>query len=176
MKNHIQSLKKKVTYTLAAILLCFLQGCKFYYEAHTVNNVTQQEIKKYDSSNKYLILHRDTSIWQLSEIKVKDESFSGKLSAVPIERSAYQISIPSQGHQYKRINKSEVLDQVHLYLKDSIVTEFDSDGHIKISPKDIKKAEVYQNDGFRTTFSMILPPVLIGGFILLLATLGFPGL
>jgi hypothetical protein len=149
---------------LAAFFLCSLQGC-VYYKALTVKPATAQEIRKYDSENKYLILHRDTSAWHLSGIVVNDEGLAGNLSAVPIERSAYHMSVPSLGRRYERINESDVLDQVHLYLKDSIVPKFDSNGHIKVALTDIQEAEVYQKDGLRSTLSWAIPLVLIGPFV-----------
>jgi hypothetical protein len=145
-----------------------------YYEALTVKPVTSLDISNYNSLNKYLILHRDVAIWHLSGIMVNYEGLEGNLSNVPFERAAYQISIASQWYRYKRRNKSDVLDQIHLYLKDSIVPVFDSNGHIKITLMDIKKAEVYQKDRLRTSVSWGIPSVLTVFPALLVLALLFP--
>jgi hypothetical protein len=156
---------------LAVFFLSSLQGCMNYYKAQTFKTVTAREIKKYDYENKYFIVHRDTLAWHLSGIEVNDESLAGNLSAVPAERSAYQITKPKGGHRYKGKDRYNVLDQVHLYLQDSAALAIDSSGHIKVALTDIKKIEVYQKAKGRTTFSWVFPPVLTVGVAAMVAAI-----
>jgi hypothetical protein len=162
MKNLILSLTKNVIYLLAAFFLISLQGCKFYYEAQTVKPATAREIGKFALENKYFILHRDTKFWHLSGIEVNDESLAGNLSAdVPEERWSYEITDSKRSHRYITYDRKFVLDQVHLYLKDSALPSIDSDGHIKVALTDIKKIDVYQKDKGRTLASWLIPIVVI---------------
>jgi hypothetical protein len=159
---------------LAVFFLSILQGCMCYYKAQTVNSVTAREIRKYDSANKYFILHRDSIFWRLSMIEVNDESLAGKLSGVPSERWKYDITGSTKAvHRYKQNDGPIVLNMVHIYLKSSSVPVIDSDGHIKVAFTDIKRIEVYQKAKGRTTFSWVLPPVLTAGVIALIIQLIF---
>jgi len=162
MNNPILFLTNKGIYVLAAFFLCSLQGCKCYYKAQTVKTVTAQEIKEYDSANKYIILHQISKFWHLSRIEVNDESLAGNLTVVPYDRQKYDITDPNRGHRYIRADRYNVLDQVHLYLNDSVVPVIDSSGHYKVALTDIKKIEVYQKDGSRTLLSWGIPLGLTG--------------
>jgi hypothetical protein len=74
----------------------------------------------------------------------------------------YDITDSKGGQRYKRKNEVDVLDQVHLYLKDSVVPAIDSSGHIKVAFKDIKKIEVYQKGRLRSTLSWVIPSIPLG--------------
>lgn len=163
MKNLILFVTNKGIYVLAVFFLCSLQGCRCYYKAQTVKTVTAQEIKEYDSANKYIILHQDTMFWHLSRIEVNDESLAGILTVVPYGRRKYDITYAKGGHRYIREDRYNVLDQVHLYLQDSVFMAIDSSGHYKVALTDIKKIEVYQKDSSRTTLSWWIPLGLSGG-------------
>jgi hypothetical protein len=178
MKNLILFLKKRGIYLLAAFFLSSLQGCKFYYEAQTVKPVTAPEIGKYALENKYFILHQETKFWHLSGIEVNEESLAGNLSAdVPEERWGYEITDSKRSHRYITYDRIFVLDQVHLYLKDSAAPEIDSSGHIKVALTDIKTIDVYQKDKGRTLASWLIPAIAIplAIFVLIAASMNSGG-
>jgi hypothetical protein len=174
MKNLIPFLTKKGIYLLAVFFLSSLQGCMCYYKAQTANTVTAQEVRKYDSANKYFILHRDTIFWRLSMIEINNEILAGKLSGVPAVRWKYDITGSTKAaHRYKQNDGPIVLNMVHIYLKSSSVPVIDSGGHIKVALTDIKRIEVYQKAKGRTTLSWVLPPVLVVGITALIVQLSF---
>lgn len=169
MKNFILFMTNNCVCVLLVLFMCSLQGCMCYYKAQSVNTVTTQEIRKYVSEKKYFILHRDSIFWHLSGIEVNDESLAGNLTAdVPAHRWNYEITDSRKAHRYKRKNRDDVLDQVHLYLKDSIVPEIDSGGHIKVALADIKKIEVYQKAKGRTFLSWAIPIVITGAVVVII--------
>ena len=139
----------------------------YYYKVQTVTNVTPQNIKACDSLGKYLILHQGASAWQFSKYGLHDDMLTGELSALPDSRWQYKTNNPDRGNRYKWIDRQEVLDQVHLYLVDSLVPKFNTGDDIKISLTAIGKAEIYKKAKGRTTTSWVVPaivgPVLAAG-------------
>jgi hypothetical protein len=174
VKNLILFLTNKGICVLGAIFLISQQGCMFYYKAQTVKPVTAGEIRKYDSENKYFILHRDTVFWHLSGLEINDKTLKGNLTAdVPSERWNYDITGFKGAHRYLREDRYIVLDQVHLYLKDSAVPAIDSGGRVTVVFYDIKDVQVYQQDEGRTTGSWALPWIITAGIATVIAYLIF---
>jgi len=165
MKNYFLTRTRKVVFTfLVLIFLGFLQGCMFYYKVQTVNKVTPQEIKKYDSLNKYLILHQGDSAWHLYKPGITNNMLSGELFVLPDYRLKFQTTDPKGGNRYKNTrgnDESCVLDEVHLYVYDSLVTKLHSGENIQIAFSAIKKAEVYKKAKGRTTVSWLVPAIVI---------------
>lgn len=174
----MKSLLLITKYSLLVCVLFFLimfQGCKYYYKVQTVSKVTPQEIATYDSLNKYIILHKQSAAWHLSHINVSNANLSGNLSVLPSNHLKYKTTKKNRGSRYKhnpRKSESSVLQEVHLYLQDSFIPEFNSGDHIKIAFPDIQKAEIYKKDKGKTTTSWLLPPVITIGVpaIILAAT------
>jgi hypothetical protein len=164
---------KAVIIFFMLIVLSFLQGCMFYYKVQTVNKITPQDIKKYASLNKYLILHQGYSARHVSEISFNELGLAGNLSVLPDNHFNYLNIDQTGGIRYKRKNRMNVLNEVHLYLQDSLVPKIDSVDHIMIAFSAIKKAEVYKKAIGRTTASWLVPPFLvtIAGFVLVSASL-----
>jgi hypothetical protein len=175
MKTYLFNVPKKLS---AVLLVLFflgpLQGCMYYYKVQTANKVTSQGIKVYNSLDKYLILHQGDSAWHLSALGIADNSISGKLSVLPENRYKFQTTKPTGGTRYrntKKYNESIVLDEVHLYMQDSVVPTLHSGNTILIAYSSIQKAEIYVKDKGKTTASWLIPA--IGGPILLV---GIPAL
>jgi len=173
---------KTVSLLITLSLLSSLQGCMYFYKVQTVNKVTAREMKQYESLSKYLILHQGFSAWHLSQPFQDGEQISGTLSVLPEDHLKYQTTNPNSGNRYKKpskgdkivkgkdiINESVVLNEVHLYLADTLVPKFGTNDHIKIAFSAIKKAEVYVKATGRTTASWVIPAVtpivIIGGLI-----------
>ncbi len=161
-----------VCIAIALLLLCSVQGCKYYYKVQAVSKVTPQEFKKYDSLNKYFILHRRDKAWHLSQALISENMLYGKLSDLPANRYKYQITKPTGGNRYikrKKLNELYVLEEVHLFMSDSVATEKFDSGSIKIPFSKIRNAEIYVKANGRTTASWIIPaigvPVLAVGII-----------
>ena len=145
---------------IALLLLCSLQGCMFYYKVQAVSKVTQQEVKKYDSLNKYIIIHQKDKAWHLSQPLISDNTLYGKLSVLPENHYKFLTTKPKGGNRYvknKKPYESCVLEEVHLYLSDSVVPEKYDSGNIKIAFSKIQKAEIYVKAKGRTTASWLVP-------------------
>lgn len=168
-KTHLDKIKPAAL-AIAFLLLGSLQGCMFYYKVQTVSQVTPPEVKKYDSLDKYIILHQRDKAWHLSQTLISDNTLSGKLTVLPENRYKFLTTKPNQGNRYvknKKSNETYVIEEVHLYLSDSVVPiKYDS-GSIKIAFSKIQKAEVYVKAKGRTNASWLVPAiggsVLVGG-------------
>ena len=165
---------------LLLLSLTLFQGCKSYYKVQTINKVTKQKIKKYDSLNKYLILHQADSAWHLADPGYNDNIIYGKLCNLSDDHLKYLTtsSDPEEGNRYKKnkkIDESAVLTEVHLYLnqKDTLVPKFAAGDSVRIAYSAIQKADEYNKNKGRTLASWLVPgigvPLLIGGIVAILA-------
>jgi hypothetical protein len=168
---------KVVSVFLALIFLGPFQGCRYYYKVQTVNKVTPQEIRKYDSLNKYLILHQGDSAWHLERLAIHDTSVTGEIAVLPDYRYMFLNTNPKGGNRYrstKKYNEDYVLEEVHLYVTDKLVPNLHSGDNIILDCSAIRKAEVYKKASGRTTASWVIPavvPILIIGGVILIAAL-----
>lgn len=145
---------------VALLLLFLLQGCRYYYKVETVSKVTFREINKYDSLNKYFIVHHRDKAWHFSGLILSNDTLYGKKSILPQNRYKFETTRPSTGNRYhntKRHNEKYVLEEVHLYLKDSFSAAVTDSGDIKIAVSAIQNAEVYVKAKGRTTASWLIP-------------------
>ncbi len=154
---------------LAIVLVLFgpLQGCRYYYKVQTVNKVTPQEVKSFETQNKYIILHHKDKAWHFSSPLLTDSTLYGKLTSLPENRYKFMTTSPTGGNRYLKNKKYQeylVLEEVHLYVTDSAVPEKFVSGYIRIALSAIKNAEVYMKDKERTTASWVVP--LVGGTLL----------
>ncbi len=157
---------------IALLFLGSLQGCMFYYKVQPVNRVTPLEVKKYDSLNKYIILHQRDKAWHFSQPLISENTLYGKLSVLPENRYKFQTTKPRGGNRYiknKDPYESYVLEEVHLYLSDSVVpVKYDS-GSIKIAFSKIQNAEIYVKAKGRTSASWLVPAFVgsaVGGGVI----------
>jgi hypothetical protein len=156
---------------IALLLLGSLQGCMFYYKVQAVSKVTPQEVKKYDSLNKYIILHQRDKAWHLSQPLISDNTLYGELSVLPENRYKFLTTKPTGGNRYirnKQPSESYVLEEVHLYISDSVIPEKYDSGNINIAFAKIQNAEVYVKAKGRTNASWLVPAIggsVIGGGI-----------
>ena len=158
MKSHfLNSQNKGIILFLALFFVCLLPGCKYFYKINTLKKVTPTEVTKYNFQNKYLILHQGFSAWHISELAISDNNIKGQLTELPENRVRYQSSKPKRIHRYKKRTEFYVLDEVHLYLNDTLVPKLHQGDTIGIAVSSISKAEVYQKAVGRTTVSWVVP-------------------
>jgi hypothetical protein len=164
----LNEMKKALSVFLAMIFLCFNQGC-YYYKVQRVKQDIPQEIRKYDSLNKYFIVHGGDTAWQIRNPEITDNGLSGKLFALPVNHMKYKTSKTNHTYRYfKNADKDEscVIDEVHLYLQDSLISPQQTNDTIRIAFSKIRKVEVYQNLKGKHTASWLIPTaaILVFGF------------
>ena len=136
-------MKKMTAGSIILLFLVFFQGCKYYYRVQTIDKVSAQNIKTCDSLNKFMILHQEKSAWQLSGYTVNDKMLSGNLSVLPGNCQQYKTTKSKGGNRYRKDDRIVVLNQVHLYLNDTMVPKFTTGDEVKIDFSAIHKAEIY---------------------------------
>jgi len=177
MKNVITTRIARTVLVFSLLLsLCSLPGCMFYYKVQTVNKVTPHEMKRYDSLNKYFIIHQRDSAWHLSKPGFAEIGLSGELSALPENHRKFLTTKTKGGNRYiknKNPYESCVLDEVHLYISDSLVPERYDSGRVLFASTGIMKTEIYKKAKGRTTVSWLAPviggTVLVGGVVAIIA-------
>jgi hypothetical protein len=174
MKTHLLKFTRKFfSVFLAVIFLILIQGCMYYYKVQTANKVNSNGFKVYTALDKYIILHQGDSAWHLSGIGFTDNVITGNLSVLPADRYKFRTTKPKGGTRYKDTKKNNeyiVLDEVHLYMKDSLVPMLHPGNSILISCSSVKSAEIYIKDQRKTRDSWLLPA--IGGSLLGFGVLG----
>jgi hypothetical protein len=147
----------------------------FYYKVQTMKPVNLDNIKQYDSLNKYFILHVNDSAWHLTELDITSHDFSGIITVLPDNRFKYKSTKTNCGNRYKKNNESYVLEEVHIYLQDSLFTGIKAGDKIKIAVSTISKVEVYKKAAGRTVVSwvipVIVPTVIVGGVAIFVVVL-----
>jgi hypothetical protein len=158
------------------LVLSLIQGCMFYYKVQTIRPAYINDIRHYDSLNKYFILHVKDSAWHLTELKLTSNDLSGLISALPDNRLKYKMTKTKGGNRYKQNRESCVLEEVHIYLQDSLFTGIKAGDNIRITFSTISKLEVYNKAKGRTLVSWLTPAIVgtaIGGGILVITYLLF---
>jgi len=154
---------RQVCIPLLMMALCSLQGCMYYYKVQNVSPVEQKEVKTFASGNKYIILHQRDSAWHLSEPLVSENTLYARLSELPANRYKFETTRPRGGNRYVRDKESYVLEEVHLYVTDSLTAVKPYPGSVQIPLPAIRYAEVYVKAKGRTTASWLVPG--IGGTV-----------
>jgi hypothetical protein len=168
-KRHLPlKIMKAITITVVLILLASLQGCKFYYNVQTVKPVEANSIRQYDSLNKYFILHQGDSAWHLSQVNIADNMLSGVVSVLPFTHVKYKTTKPKGGTRYKNTRQNSescVLEEVHLYLMDSVFSTIKTGDSINLDYSVFTKADVYLKDKGKTTASWLIPAFSVMGVV-----------
>jgi len=162
--------KKFISAFLILIFLGTFQGCMYYYKVQTVPRVYPQNIKTCDSLNKFLILHQGESAWHLSNPGVTDSMLSGTLALLPGNCQQFRTNHTKGTNRYRRDDRILVLNQVHLYLQDSVIPEFKTFDSVKIAFSAFSRAVIYKKAKGRTTASWVVPTVVGGLGVALVVT------
>jgi hypothetical protein len=170
MKNNGYSFIKTAGCWLVLLLLMnSFTGCMYFYKVQTVKPVTSKEIHAYDSVNKYLILHKGDTAWHFSTLSLADGMLSGRLDSLPGEHLKYKTTNPKTKNRYRknpsadgsRASEIAVLDEVHLYLRDSIGPSGKPGDSIHIPFTAFTKADIYIRDNLKTVASWVAPGLSI---------------
>jgi len=172
---------RQICIALSLMILCSLQGCKYYYKVQTVSPVAQKEVETFTSDHKYIILHQRDNAWHLSQPMISENTLYASLSELPGNRYKFQTTKPKGGNRYIKNTESYVLQEVHLYIADSADTVKSYIGSVQIPLSEFQHAEVYVKDKGRTNASWLVPGIggavlggcLIGGTIFVISSMNF---
>lgn len=123
------------------------------------------QISKFRDEDKYFVVHQEEKMWHLKDAVVskKDKTLKGTFEEVDSVHMHYiMLMQQSRKVRYEKLNKENVLSQVHLY-----VTEFSQgeNSSIIISYSSVKKVDFYYRPKGPITV-MIMIPLAVVTFIL----------
>lgn len=165
MKNlYFLKVKKTVIISSVFIIMSLLNGCMMnFYRVQSLQKSNPQEITKYISMNKYLIVHQVNSARYLLNPILTDNVLSGELINLPTNHQLYKTRQLKSANRYRRnmkTNESPVLDEVHLYLGDSIVAGFDTVRQVRIPLAAISYTDINKKADVTTFVSWSIPIVI----------------
>jgi len=150
------------------VLCCMvsLQGCMQYYKVKKVNTITAQEMEKFIVQKKFIIVHQDSVFRHLSNARMTEGVLTGELVALTENQMKFKSTKPKGATRYKN-NKSHrekyVTNEVHLYLKKSVIQDFGSAQKVMIPLSEITYTDVYLIAEGRSTISWVAPILISVG-------------
>jgi hypothetical protein len=148
------------SFFLILIVLNLNTGC-YYYKVTAKAGLTPEDLRWAEFNGKYLILHSGNSAWHLRESGIQDERFSGVLIPLPDSRLQYKTCDPKHLNMYKKKNTNYIDDQLHLYAKDSLLSNLNAGGSVNLNYSDIFKIESYQRAQAATRASKAVPAIMV---------------
>jgi hypothetical protein len=161
--------KKSVSQSVSLIVLCafliMISGCMNYYKAKKTNEPPKAAIVKLQNDKKFIILHKDLNAWHFTDIVIGEDYISGTISRLT-GHEKYKTTKPSGVNRYLSKERSEVLNEVHIY-----VTDFTQqpDSLVSIPLAAVNKIEVYDPAKGATFASWISPVGAVALFVIILA-------
>ncbi len=152
---------------LIMAILNLTTGCHPYYRSTTVvkSNTNPRrasyQINKFRNEDKYYVVHQGEKMWHLQDASVnkKDKTLKGIFEEVDSVHMHY-ITLMKQSKKasYEKINKGDVLSQVHLY-----VTEYaqEENSRIVISFSSIKQVDFYYQPKGPITIGIMIPAAIV---------------
>lgn len=141
----------------AWILICSLMimtgGC-YYFKVVRPTDQPKDVIRTMQDEQKFIILHLNDKAWQLTDIKVNEESFTGSVTEL-VGHDRYKTVKPDASNRYlksKTYNELYLLNEVHIFIN-----EFSESGmgRISVPVKAVEKIEIYDKDKGATAASWI---------------------
>jgi hypothetical protein len=159
-KSSIQKSTGTASWFLVFLVLhvsCFQN----FYKVTTDKPATAEKVNALQNAQNYFILHYGDDAWSMRNITLNadEQTLNANLGTLPPDRLAYRTTIPTKPNRYyKQAKKNKpaiypsVLDEVHIYLKDTVLDV--SSGVISLQA--IDRIDVYDPDKGATTASYVL--------------------
>ena len=141
-------------------MLFTLQGCMQYYKVKKISNVSTQELAQFIANKRFIIIHQDSLARYLSNPLLSGNVLSGELVNLTKNQMKFKSTKPKGATRYRNNmthKEKYIINQVHLYLQNSVIPEFGSAQKVMIPVSDISNADVYQMATGKTIFSWVYP-------------------
>jgi len=126
-----------------------------YYKIIEKERPSITDLKAMQSANKFLVLHNNNLLWNVSNVNIEDGFLSGIAYEIYPERYNF-IDLNKKGSlRYRRrenLNQSYILNEIHFYVDEAIAVR-DS---VKIPVELIRKIEIYDKNKSATTGSYLI--------------------
>jgi len=151
---------------LLAAMVNLIHSC-YYYKVTKPADPPPESIIRLQNENNFIILQKPDTAWQFTDIIAEDDTIKGKLSILA-GHEKYKTTNAEKGNRYKKntvINESDVLNDVLLYITDSIPSRYYDTNRIAVPLTALSRIDVYDRDAGRTTASWILGGLGTGGAV-----------
>ena len=163
--------------TLFAFLNCTI-GCGYFYKVQTEKDISKQKISEVNKPEKFIILQDGINAWHFSNLKFIGDTLTGNLDLnLGYHMNYLSPEKPEKPNRFKKKNEPDVINEVHIYITDTIpviaVTA-------AIPITSIQKIDIYNYDKKATKRSWVLgitmPLVGILLVVFIVAIIGSGGL
>jgi hypothetical protein len=158
----VASFEKMGVCLLLLILMIPFSSCyRNFYSTNTKDPIKDPAVwADLKDQNKYYILHHSDQISALKNISVHDSIMEGDISKIDeMNHLKYEIPDSATTNEFKIKDKTFLLNEVHIYTKDSITKQ--SNQHISIQKKQISRIDLYKKNTPRSTTNYIISSSLI---------------
>ena len=167
-KSFGKGLLKAISFiTLFAFLNCTI-GCGYFYKVQTEKDISKQKISEVNKPEKFIILQDGINAWHFSNLKFIGDTLTGNLDLnLGYHMNYLSPEKPEKPNRFKKKNEPNVINEVHIYITDTIpaisVTT-------SIPITSIQKIDIYNYDKKATKRSWVLGSLgLVGaGLIIVL--------
>jgi hypothetical protein len=130
------------------------------------NRLDIDTLQYFTTEQKFFILHKLDSAWNISNVRIVDSSICGRLAEIPTVHMKFK-SEDGKFRYIKSKNESEILNEVHIYFNGVYTIQ---ENGICVPISEFYKMEIYMKDKGRTVGSWVAPglgSVVIGILILI---------
>lgn len=151
---------KYISLCLALAVLNLSISCSYFSVRDvptTKENITVQ-IGKFNTSEKYVIVHSDSLSWHLKDMVLNDDdqTISGTIEAINDAHIYKRPRDKKRVHRYKR-QKTDPLNEIHFYLKTP--TNFQGADEVTIALHEIDRISVNDKNTGRSVANVLLTTV-----------------
>ncbi len=169
MKKQFVLLFKKESQTTLFLIILFsllLTGCfRNYYRIKEKTTTSKEVLQAMQAPEKYLVLHNNNLIWNITEVKIENGFLSGKTNRINSDRYNNLPIHPGDGYRYRKNNNTDqsyITNEIHIYVNEPIAT---SDS-VKIALDSIKKIELFDKDKAATIGSYTISTIGVAAAVL----------
>ncbi|MBE0652185.1 MAG: hypothetical protein IH594_00205 [Bacteroidales bacterium] len=142
----LKMIRSNVAFRLFASIilvpLMIMPGGCYYYKINRTEAPYAPSIQKLQEEGRFIILHMDDNVWHFTNISVDGTQMAGTISQFSghemYKKATYDN--PIRYRKSKTNNQSEVLNEVHIYVSELVVTD---QGRLVISLDAVEKIDVY---------------------------------
>jgi hypothetical protein len=107
------------------------------------------------SANKFLVLHNNNLLWNVSNVKIEDGLLSGIVYKIYPERYDFINLNTRKSNRYRKngnIDQSYIVNEIHFYVDEPLAVRYS----VKIPVELIHKIEIYDKNKPATTGSYLI--------------------
>jgi len=147
---------RNLFFSVLIFSLFLLSSCFHnYYKITEKETPSITDLKAMQSANKFLVLHNNNLLWNVSNVNIENGFVSGIAYKIYPERYNFINLNTREPYRYRRrenLNQSYIINEIHFYVDEPLAVR-DS---VKIPVELIRKIEIYDKNKSATTGSYLI--------------------